>query len=87
MVRCNTRTIRWRFSTVRTYLAEVLPKGALEVEQWLTCREGKSQGTYDLLPTRTEIEYGITSQWLASIYVNTYSSRLIASSRMRWRRS
>ena len=56
-----------------TYLAEVLPKGALEAEQWLTYREGKSQGTYGLLQTRTEIEYGITSRWLASVYINTYS--------------
>jgi hypothetical protein len=56
-----------------TYLAEVLPKGALEAEQWLTYREGKSQGTYGLMQSRTELEYGITSRWMASLYINTYS--------------
>ncbi len=56
-----------------TYLSEVLPKGALEAEQWVTYREGKSQGTYKLGQTRTELEYGITDRWLASIYVNAYS--------------
>src|SRR5262245_19314072 len=56
-----------------TYLAETLPKGAIEAEQWVTYREGKSQGTYSLWQTRTEFEYGITDRWLASVYVNTYS--------------
>ena len=56
-----------------TYLSETLPKGAIEAEQWSTYREGKSQGTYALWQTRTEIEYGITDRWLASIYVNSYS--------------
>ncbi len=56
-----------------TYLSETLPKGALEGEQWVTYREGKSQGTYGLVQTRTEVEYGITDRWLASLYVNAYS--------------
>lgn len=56
-----------------TYLSETLPKGALEGEQWVTYREGKSQGTYALTQTRTEVEYGITDRWLASLYINAYS--------------
>jgi hypothetical protein len=56
-----------------TYLSETMPKGALEVEQTTTYREGKSQGTYALWQNRTEIEYGITDRWLASIYINQYS--------------
>jgi hypothetical protein len=56
-----------------TYLSETLPKGALEFENWTTYREGKSQGTYALWQNRTEIEYGITDRWLASIYFNSYS--------------
>jgi hypothetical protein len=56
-----------------TYLSETMPKGALEVEQTSTYREGKSQGTYALWQNRTEIEYGITDRWLGSIYINQYS--------------
>jgi hypothetical protein len=56
-----------------TYLSETLPQGAIEGEQWVTYREGKSQGTYGLFQTRTEIEYGVTSRWLTSLYINTYS--------------
>jgi hypothetical protein len=56
-----------------TYLSETLPKGGLEGEESVTYREGKSQGTYNLVQTRTELEFGITDKWLASLYVNTYS--------------
>lgn len=56
-----------------TYLAETLPKGGLEGEQWLTYREGKSQGTYQLTESRTELEYGITDRWQISLYANAYS--------------
>ncbi len=56
-----------------TYTADVLPKGGVEFEQWITYREGKSQGTYGLTQTRTEIEYGITDRWQASLYLNAYS--------------
>ena len=56
-----------------TYVADTLPKGAVEGEHWDTYQEGKSQGTYGLIETRTEIEYGITSRWQASLYINTYS--------------
>lgn len=55
-----------------TYLAETLPKGGLEVEQWLTYRSKKSQGTYSLWQSRTEVEYGLTDRWTVSLYANAY---------------
>ncbi|MDP1791505.1 MAG: hypothetical protein Q8L12_13105, partial [Methylibium sp.] len=55
-----------------TYLAETLPQGAMEVEQWVTHRTKKSQGTYDLWQTRTEFEYGLTDRWTVSAYANFY---------------
>ncbi|HTP38491.1 MAG TPA: hypothetical protein VMI92_02835 [Steroidobacteraceae bacterium] len=56
-----------------TYLSETLPRGGLEAEEQLTYREGKSNGTYNLLLTRTELEFGVTDRWLTALYVNTYS--------------
>lgn len=55
-----------------TYLAETLPKGAMEVEQWLTQRSDKSQGTYELSQYRTEFEYGVTDRWTLAVYANAY---------------
>jgi hypothetical protein len=56
-----------------TYLAETLPQGAKEVEQWLTFRTKRSQGTYRLTQSRTEFEYGMTDRWTLSLYANAYS--------------
>lgn len=56
-----------------TYLAETLPKGAMEVEQWITQRSDKSQGTYELTQYRTEFEYGVTDYWTLAFYANAYS--------------
>ena len=56
-----------------TYLAETLPEGAKEVEQWVTYREKTSQGLYRLWQTRTEFEYGLTRRWSVALYANTYS--------------
>jgi hypothetical protein len=55
-----------------TYLAETLPKGAMEVEQWVTQRSDKSQGTYELTQYRTEFEYGVTDRWTLALYANAY---------------
>lgn len=55
-----------------TYLSETSPRGAKEVEQWVTFREKKSQGTYQLWQTRTEFEYGVTDRWQLSLYANAY---------------
>ncbi|MES2932923.1 MAG: DUF6662 family protein [Pseudomonadota bacterium] len=56
-----------------TYLAETLPQGAMEIEQWVTYRTKRSQGTYQLTQTRTEFEYGVTDRWSLAVYANAYS--------------
>lgn len=49
---------------------DLLPKGAKEVEQWLTWRHGRSQGDFDVWEGRTELEYGVTDKFQAAIYAN-----------------
>lgn len=56
-----------------TYLAETLPKGAKELEQWVSYRDKKSQGTYRLWQYRTEFEYGVTDRWTIAMYANSYA--------------
>lgn len=56
-----------------TYLADTLPKGVFEAEQGVTYREGKSEGTYRLWQTRSELEYGISDRWQIAGYINAYS--------------
>jgi hypothetical protein len=53
-----------------TYLTEVLPQGAMEVEQWLTWRHRKQDEKFDRLQGRTEFEYGISNRFLAALYLN-----------------
>ncbi len=53
-----------------SYEAKTLPKGGWELEQWATLQEGKESGRWTTLLLRTEIEYGITDQLNASIYLN-----------------
>jgi len=53
------------------YATDTLPKGKTEVEQWATLREGRSQGDFHLLQTRTEISHGVTDNFQLSGYVNT----------------
>ena len=55
------------------YTTDTHPKGSLEVEQWITSRTGKLNGNYRLGQYRTELEYGVTDRFQASIYWNTYS--------------
>lgn len=55
------------------YLAETLPKGAKEIEQWVTQRNARSQGKYSLTQTRTEFEYGVTDKWTIALYANAYA--------------
>ena len=52
------------------YTTDLLPKGKLEGEQWLTLRQGRSQGDFTLFQTRTEISYGVTSWFQLSGYLN-----------------
>ena len=49
---------------------DVVPKGKVEAEQWVTFREGRSQGSYHLLQTRNELSYGLTNDLQISGYVN-----------------
>jgi len=53
-----------------TYLTEVLPQGAIELEQWVTWKHKKPQEKFDLLEGRTEIEYGFTDRFLGAFYLN-----------------
>lgn len=55
------------------YTTDTHPKGSFEFEQWMTMRKGKMQGDYRLGQYRTEIEYGVTDRFQASLYWNTYS--------------
>ncbi len=49
--------------------AETLPAGHAEVYQFLTLRTGKDQGTYYGTDAETEVEYGFTDQFQASLSV------------------
>jgi len=53
------------------YTTDLLPKGQKEVEQWATLREGRSEGPFHLLQTRSELSYGVADNFQVSGYVNT----------------
>lgn len=50
------------------YEAEVLPKGALEIEQMVTNRNGKAEGVYSAWDLSTEIETGLTDALTSALY-------------------
>jgi hypothetical protein len=50
---------------------DLLPKHKIEVEQWATLREGRSNGPFHLLQLRNELSYGVTDNFQLSGYVNT----------------
>jgi len=52
------------------YTTDTHPKGQWEVEQWITNRHGKLRGDYDAWLYRTELEYGISNEFQASLYAN-----------------
>ena len=52
------------------YTTDLLPKGEMEVEQWITDREKQAHGHYHNLEMRTELEYGITDNLTLSGYLN-----------------
>ncbi len=52
------------------YTTDLLPKGQKEIEQWATLREGRSQGEFHVLQTRTEVSYGLTDRLQVSGYLN-----------------
>ena len=62
-----------------SYPAEVLPKGDLEFEQWITNLQGHEQGIFSRWKIREELEAGLSDRLSASLYVNlnsVYSSQL-----------
>jgi len=52
------------------YTTDLLPKGAKEIEQWLTWRNKKIAGVYDQLEGRTEFEYGVSDRLQVALYAN-----------------
>lgn len=62
-----------------TYEPEVLPKGAMEFEQWVTLRTQRTkngavqQGNYNQWEIREELEYGVTDRYSVSLYLNGLS--------------
>lgn len=54
--------------------AEVLPKGGLEFEQWLTHRRGKADGVFSAWDFREELEYGLTDKLSIAGYLNFKST-------------
>lgn len=53
-----------------SYEAEVLPKDAVEFEQWITHRGGREDGDYGRFDLREEIEYGLTDRLTTALYLN-----------------
>lgn len=52
------------------YTADVMPKGHFELEHSSFLQQGQTQGTYNYLKNREEIEYGVTDRLQLSGYVN-----------------
>ena len=52
------------------YATDLLPKGQMEAEQWATLREGRSQGEFHALQTRSELSYGVEDDFQLSGYLN-----------------
>ena len=53
------------------YTTDSLPKGAWEAEHHTTLRSGKARGFYRSFDLREEIEYGVTDNFSASLYLNS----------------
>lgn len=58
-----------------TYEPGVLPRGAVELEQWTTARIGKSSGDHVRWDLRTELEFGLTDSLQTALYLNSRSVR------------
>ena len=57
------------------YTTDLLPKGASELEQWITWRHQKIAGQFDELEGRTELEYGLTDRLQVALYGNYARTR------------
>lgn len=54
----------------RVYTTDLTPAGHFELEELVREREGRAFGHYDATDFRTEVEYGVTDNFQASLYVN-----------------
>jgi hypothetical protein len=52
------------------YTTELLPRGAMEAEQWVTGARGKPDERFDEVTGRSELEYGVSDRFLLSLYAN-----------------
>lgn len=52
------------------YTTDLLPKDQWEAEQWLTLREGRSEGDFHVLQARSEVSYGLRDDLQISGYLN-----------------
>ncbi|MDA1276635.1 MAG: transporter [Verrucomicrobia bacterium] len=48
----------------------ILPKGAMEFEQWITYKGGKEDGVFARWDIREEFEYGVTDRYTTALYLN-----------------
>ncbi|WP_271301120.1 hypothetical protein [Sphingomonas sp. CV7422] len=55
----------------RVYTADFTPSDHVEIEQVVRERAGRVFGHYDATDLRTELEYGVTDNFQAALYVNT----------------
>lgn len=49
--------------------SETLPQGAFELDQTLSYRDDKGAGQYEVLYSKTELEYGVTNRLTTSGYI------------------
>ena len=54
-----------------SYEPKTLPKGAVELEQWATMRNGHEDRLYTRWDLRTEFEVGLTDTLTSALYMNT----------------
>lgn len=52
------------------YTTDILPKGGMEIEQWMTWENGRPQESFNHLTGRTEFEYGVTDNFQQAFYLN-----------------
>ena len=53
-----------------SYEADVLPKGGVEFEQWLTHKRDKKDGLFSSWDFREELEFGLTDRLTSALYLN-----------------
>lgn len=58
------------------YMTDIDSQGERELEQWLGWKTGETAASYDDFLSRTELEYGITDDLQASLYLNYEWNRL-----------